>query len=392
MLDEEQLIDSAVDVSATRVVRYLASSEGRSIVDEFTLYAIQVEAWARADDGMLLDNGRSFYARDVGDMPSPEAIQHEVDMMVRQLVELRNAPTIDPYTGPAILAGQASGVLFHEAVGHRLEGERQRDEEEGRTFKGRVGKVVIPEFITVIDDPTRQSHNDKPLNGFYEFDDQGIEAQPALLVEKGVLRGFLKSRAPIEGSPHSNGHGRAQGPQQAMARMANTIVETSADKSVPYDELKKMLLAEVRKQGKPYGLIIKDITGGSTNTSGYGYQAFKGSPRLIYRVDPHTGVETLVRGAELVGTPLTSINKIVAASVETDVFNGYCGAESGYVPVSAVAPALLTTEIELQRTQQSSERPPILRAPWLGDKLSAPVGAASPARLRRAVPLSEGDK
>lgn len=365
MLRNEQLIDSALEITATRIVRYLITSEGTSIVDEFTLYSIQIEAYARADDGMLLDNGRSFYARDAKELPSLETIEAEVDQMVTELVALRNAPTIDPYTGPAILAAEASGVLFHEAVGHRLEGERQRDEEEGRTFKGRVGQVVIPKFLSVVDDPTRDRQNGLQLNGHYDYDDQGIPAQKAVLVKDGELRGFLKSRAPIEGSPKSNGHGRAQGARMAMARMANTIVTAAPDKSVPYEELKKMLLAEVNKQGKPFGLIIKDITGGSTNTSGYGYQAFKGSPRLIYKVDPKTGEETLVRGAELVGTPLTAINKIVAASQETGVFNGYCGAESGYVPVSTVAPALLTTELELQRTQQSTERPPILPAPWL---------------------------
>lgn len=368
MLDEEQLIDSSVDVGATRIVRFLTNSEGTSIVDEFTIYSIQIEAWARADDGMLLDNGRSFYARDVTELPTKAKIVKDVQEMVGELVALRNAPTIDPYTGPAILAAEASGVLFHEAVGHRLEGERQRDEEEGRTFKGRVGKVVIPEFITVVDDPTKATHEELQLNGHYSFDDQGVPAQRALLVENGVLRGFLKSRVPIEGALKSNGHGRAQGTKQAMARMANTIVVADAEKSVPYDELKKMLLEEVRRQKKPFGLIIRDITGGSTNTSGYGYQAFKGSPRLIYKVDPSTGAETLVRGAELVGTPLTSINKIVAASIETGVFNGYCGAESGYVPVSTVAPSLLTTELELQRTQKSNERPPILTAPWLSTK------------------------
>ena len=365
MLKAPQLIDSAIDVSASRIVRYLITSEGTSIVDEFTIYSIHVEAWARADDGMLLDNGRSFYARDADRLPDRATIESEVDQMVEELVALRNAPTIDPYTGPAILAPEASGVLFHEAVGHRLEGERQADEEEGRTFKGRIGQPVIPTFLTVIDDPTTPTHAEAQLNGHYAFDDQGVPSQRAVLIERGVLRGYLKSRTPVEGSDLSNGHGRAQGAQAAMARMANTIVTASADKSVSYDELKAMLLAEVRKQGKPFGLIIRDITGGSTNTSGYGYQAFKGSPRLIYRVDPQTGEETLVRGAELVGTPLTSINKIVAASTETGVFNGYCGAESGYVPVSTVAPALLTTELELQRTQQSKERPPILDAPWL---------------------------
>ncbi|MFW6058233.1 MAG: metallopeptidase TldD-related protein, partial [Persicimonas sp.] len=171
-------------------------------------------------------------------------------------------------------------------------------------------------------------------------------------------------RTPIEDSTESNGHGRAQGVNKPMARMGNLIVSADSKRSFPYEELKEKLLAEVKRQDKPFGLIIRDISGGSTNTSGYGYQAFKGGARMVYKVDPDTGEETLVRGVELVGTPLTAINKIVAASKETDVFNGYCGAESGYVPVSAIAPSLLTTEVELQRTQQSKERPPLLTAPW----------------------------
>ena len=364
MLKEPELLDSSVDVTATRTIRYLTTTEGTDIVDESTLYSVQISAWARADDGMMLENGRSFYARDVTELPDLAEIEAETAQMVEDLVALRNAPTIDPFTGPAILAPEASGVLFHEAIGHRLEGERQRDEEEGRTFHGRVGKRVLPRFLSVYDDPTMPVFEEEQLNGFYAYDDEGVIAQRAVLIEDGILRGFLKSRTPVEGSLKSNGHGRAQGIAKPMARMAVTTVEAAADHTVPYAELKKRLIAEVRRQKKPFGLIIRDITGGSTNTSGYGYQAFKGSPRLIYKVDPETGAETLVRGVELVGTPLTAINKIIAASDSRGVFNGYCGAESGYVPVSTIAPALLTTEIELQRTQQSNERPPILPPPW----------------------------
>ncbi len=364
MLDDDGLLDADMDVSARRTLTYFVNSEGSKVVQDRVIYSIQIEGWARAPDGMMLENSRSFYARTPDKLPDVATIQNEAQTMAHDLGELQKAPVMAPYTGPAILMPQASGVLFHEAVGHRLEGERQRDHEEGRTFKGQVGKQILPTFISVYDDPTRQTWNDKQLNGFYRYDDEGVAAQRVTLIKDGVLRHFLKSRTPIEGSLTSNGHGRAQGLQKPMARMGNLIVRAAADKTVPYAELKKRLLAEVRRQHKPYGLIVRDISGGSTNTSGYGYQAFKGSTRLVYRVDPKTGKETLVRGVELVGTPLTAINKIVAASKETDVFNGYCGAESGYVPVSAIAPALLTTEVELQRTEQSKERPPLLPAPW----------------------------
>ncbi|RAL20996.1 peptidase U62 [Lujinxingia litoralis] len=364
MREHTFLLDATMEVSGQRVVRYLVNSEGSEVVDEFRIYTIQAQAYTRADDGMLLENSRLFYARDIDQLPSWEHVEGAIGEMIAELRALRDAEVIDPYTGPAILGPEATGVLFHEAVGHRLEGERQRDEQEGRTFHGRVDQAVLPGFLSVYDDPNLDAYAGVQLNGHYLYDDEGVRAQRAQLIEEGVLRGFLMSRTPIEGVAHSNGHGRAQGVNVPRARMANLVVVASEAAQVSESELREMLLAEVRRQGKPYGLLIKDITGGSTNTLGYGYQAFKGVPRMIYRVDAETGEQQLVRGVELVGTPLSSINKIVAASSETGIFNGYCGAESGYVPVSTVAPSILTTEIELQRTQQSRERAPILGPPW----------------------------
>jgi TldD protein len=301
-----------------------------------------------------------------------------VGELATELRALREAPLIDPYTGPAILMEEAAGVFFHETIGHRLEGERQNDEKEGRTFKGQVGRRVLPEFLSVIDDPTVRTgggmqapaqgggpavaRTPVSLNGWYTFDDEGVSARKVTLIEHGVLRDYLKSRTPITGSLRSNGHGRAEGTADPMGRMANLFLRST--KKVPVSRLKEMLLEEVRRQGKPFGLIIRDITGGSTNTSNFGYQAFKGQPRLVYRVDAKTGAETLVRGVEMVGTPLTTVSRIVATSDTEGVFNGFCGAESGFVPVSTVAPAVLMSEIELQRTQKAAERPPLLPPPW----------------------------
>src|SRR5205814_6952350 len=177
-------------------------------------------------------------------------------------------------------------------------------------------------------------------------------------------------RAAVQGvPPQSNGHGRSAPGRDPVARMSNLIVESS--KAMPWPKLKEALIAEAKRQEKPFGLIIRDVTGGNTDTSGYAYQAFKGQPRLVYKVDAKTGEETLVRGVEIVGTPLTSINKIVATGSEMRVFNGYCGAESGFVPVSTVAPAILISEIELQRTRKDTGRPPVLPSPWANPPVTA---------------------
>jgi predicted Zn-dependent protease len=259
-------------------------------------------------------------------------------------------------------------------VGHRLEGERLEDDKDGQTYKGQIGQLVLPPFLTIVDDPTLAAVQGTALNGSYAFDEQGVRARRTVLVKDGRLETYLLSRKPVKPFARSNGHGRSQGARPPMARMANLVVESS--RRVPAAELKRMLMAEARRQGKRYGLVIRDIAGGNTNTASYGYQAFKGTPRLVYRVDAKTGAEELVRGVELVGTPLSSVNKVLATSDGMRVFNGYCGAESGYVPVSTVAPSTLVGELELQRVARANERSPILPSPWSEPAPVAPAPAA----------------
>jgi len=364
-----ELFDSQLRAGVDREEREMASTEGARLITERVIYGLHVQAWARAPDGMLLEDSRDFYGAGEAELPRGEKLSGKIDEMVAELLALRSAPVLDPYTGPALLAPEAAGVLFHEAVGHRLEGERQNDDKDGRTFKGRVGKPILPGFLTILDDPTLARFGGVSLNGLYKYDDQGVPAQRTVLVERGVLKTFLLSRAPVAGFSRSNGHGRSSPGRDPVARMANLIVQS--DRTLPPAKLKEALIAEARRQEKPFGLLIRDVTGGNTDTSGYAYQAFKGQPRLVYKVDANTGEETLVRGVEIVGTPLTSLGKITAAGDDPRVFDGYCGAESGFVPVSTVAPTVLITEIELQRTRKDSGRSPVLASPWATPPVTA---------------------
>lgn len=365
LLAHPGLFDSEARVQAEKTTRVFVSSEGSRIVTEQLQYVLRVRAFARAPDGMLLENSRDFYAENEASLPRGGVVDREISKLVEALVALQAAPLVDPFTGPALLSPEAAGVLFHEAIGHRLEGERQDDENEGRTFRGQIGNRVLPPFLSIVDDPTRAffevGGKPVPLNGFYRYDEQGVAAQPVTLVEDGVLRTYLMGRRPVKGFTRSNGHGRSAANRMPVARMANLIVLPKAP--VPEAELKQRLVEEARRQGKPYGLYVKDIKGGNTNTSSAGYQAFKGLTRLVYRVRASDGAEELVRGVELVGTPLSTINRIVAMGDKAGVFNGFCGAESGYVPVSTVAPAVLVGEFELQRTRKNLGRPPLLPAP-----------------------------
>jgi TldD protein len=368
-----EIFDNLVRMSARKETRYLATSEGTRLVTEDVLFSIHVSAVARAEDGMLLTHGRSYYGRTESDLPSGAALDAEVDRVMAEVLALRTAPVIDPFTGPALLSPEATGVLFHEAVGHRLEGERQDDEDGGRTFKGQVGRRIIPPFISIYDDPNLEEWGGVRLNGTYAYDDEGVRGQRANLVEAGVLEGYLLSRTPVKGvDARSNGHGRAQGNRSPIARMANLVVthadEVEEGRVLDMAALEEALLEEARRQGSEYALIIEDITGGDTNVSSWGYQAFRGVPTIVHRIHVETGERELVRGVEIVGTPLTVVNRIAAVSREKGVFNGFCGAESGYVPVSTVAPAALITEVELQRQRRDAERAPVLPPPWVADE------------------------
>jgi predicted Zn-dependent protease len=361
-LDFPTVFDSSVEASALRQTRYVVNTEGAAISTTDLYYQVYVTAVTRAEDGQLLQDTVTYYGRSPSDIPAPERIEKEARAMAARLVKMREAPVLEPATVPVLMSPEAAGVFFHETVGHRLEGQRQEDEEEGRTFKGHVGQKILPDFLDLYDDPTVKRSSGAALNGTYRVDDEGVSAMRATLVENGVLKGFLLSRRPVEGFPKSNGHGRGDGFQHPVGRMANLFVEGKSP--VPGARMRDMLLEEVRKQGKPYGLIIETIAGGATNTSSYGFQAFKGVPRVAWRVDAKTGETTLARGFEIVGTPLSSINKILATSDRYGVFNGYCGAESGSIPVSTVAPEMLFAEVELQRAEEGKERPPILPPPF----------------------------
>ena len=358
---DSHVFDSTVALSAQRRHRFFASSEGARLAFGRVIYAVQLSAMTRAKDGILLESSRAFYAGSRDRLPNQAALETEARDLAGDLKALAAAPMIDPYTGPAILAPEAAGVLFHEALGHRLEGERQKDSGDGQTFKGQIGQRILPAFLDVIDDPTIMASGDHDLNGHYLYDEEGVPAERVTLVEKGLLRSFLLSRTPVEGFSRSNGHGRAETGQKPQARMGTTIV--NARTTVSDQELRRMLIEEAKKQGKPYGLILRDVSGGQTSTETGGYQAFKGAPRMVFTVDVKTGEEKLVRGVEIVGTPLSALARIIAAGNTPKVFNGYCGAESGYVPVSTIAPALLLSEIELQRSSKERQRAPLLPRP-----------------------------
>jgi len=362
--DFPSLITSRVALAADRETSTFVNTEGTRLQYGRGFATLSFNARSKAGDGMDLGVGDGLYATEIAALPKDDAILKAIERAATLSAALPRAPVVEPYAGPAMLSGRAAAVLFHEIFGHRIEGHRQKDENQDQTFTKMIGKPVLPDFLSVVFDPTRRKAGDTWLNGSYLYDDEGVKAQPVTVVDKGVLKAFLMSRSPIRGFGQSNGHGRRQPGFEVVSRQSNLFVEST--QMVSEAQLRKTLLDEIRRQNKPYGLYFEQVTSGFTTTARQGVQAFKVIPVIVYRVYADGRADELVRGADIVGTPLASFSKIIATGGQMEVFNGYCGAESGSVPVAAVAPAVVVSELEIQMKPKSEDRPPFLAPPPAG--------------------------
>lgn len=362
-LDDPDINRSSVRLRLNTVRKYFVSTEGASLAHGRATVNLDLLGEVKAEDGMVLPLYKAYFAFSPEELPSQEQLLADARELVRKLTAIKRAPIVEAYAGPAILTAGSAGVFFHEIFGHRVEGERQKSEYDAQTFKKKMGQPVLPRELSVIFDPTVDRYRDLALNGSYLFDDQGVRGRRVEVVRRGILSDFLMSRTPIDKFPASNGHGRAQAGMQPVARQSNLIVETASP--LPMAELRRRLVSELRRQGKEYGYLFADVTGGFTMTGRFIPNAFNVTPTEVYRVFADGRPDEMVRGVDLVGTPLSVFSQIAAAGDRPEVFNGTCGAESGGVPVSAVSPALFVRQIEIQRKDKSQARPPLLPRPSL---------------------------
>ena len=366
--ESPQILNSIVTFSATGDNQYQVTSEGTRLQFGQVHYRLELFIQGKAPDGMDINRYYNFDWANPADAPDDKAVLAEGQVLRKELEALVAAPLVEPYAGPALLTGRATAVFFHEVFGHRAEGFRQKDINEGQTFARKVGEPILPKFLSIYDDPTERTLDKSKdiLIGYYPFDDEGTPSERVTLVDHGVLKNFEMSRQPLTGFPVSNGHGRRQIGAQPVSRQGNLIVQSSL--TVSNAELRKKLIEEIKRQGKPFGLLIDDIAGGFTFTGRGQPQAFQVQPLVVYKVYADGRPDELVRGVDIVGTPLVSLTKIVATGDTMETFNGYCGAESGSVPVSASAPAILITEMEVQKKETSTDKPPILPPPAHDEK------------------------
>ena len=362
IFNENKDIQDGVAYFSTSLSRKIfIDTEGREIAQNTVSLQLVLSADALADDGMFLPLQKSWMGFTMDELPSDEEVLAAAREMSQTLSALREAPVVESFTGPAILSPDASGVFFHEIFGHRVEGTRLKTENDAQTFKKKIGEQVLPKHLSVIFDPTMKYYRNIPLVGHYVFDEEGIRGQRVEVVKGGKLKNFLMGRTPIEGFPNSNGHGRAQVGAPPVSRQSNMLVEST--QRLSDEELMKRLRREAKAQKKEYAYYFKDVAGGYTTTSRYSPNSFNVSPLVVYKVYVDGRPNELVRGVDIVGTPLAMFSQIEACGENYMAFNGVCGAESGNVPVSCISPALFVKQIETQKRAKSQSQPPILSRP-----------------------------
>lgn len=329
-----------------RIVRTtIVNTEGTVVAQNRKSFVVTMQATAKADDGTDCTLNESFFAYSADKLPNKAEMEEKARDLANRVMALSKAPVADAYAGPAILSGKAAAVLFHEVLGHRLEA--TRSEFINNNLAGFQDKQMTSSSIQLYMDPTLKTYKGRDLDGFYLYDDEGVKAQRVQCIENGCLKQYLTSRTPAGEFNTSNGHARAEAGKNPSPRQSNLIVETTE----PYSEaeLREMLIAELKRQGKEYGYFFRNVDGGFTNRGSFrNTNLFNVNPTEVYKVFADGRKDQLVRGVTLIGTPLTVFTNIKAAGGESQVFSGYCGSVSGKVPVSGTSPYIYVSLIETQ--------------------------------------------
>jgi predicted Zn-dependent protease len=356
-----RLSGSWVEFDVSQETRIFVSTEGTVTVQNAQVFSLSANLHRLTKEGSRLEQEVVINVGSQTELPSMSEFKAMIRQKYEQLQRITRAKKIHAFSGPVLLYPGPAGLLFHEAVGHRLEGSRLLSAGEGQTFKDQCGKQIFKLPITVRDNPLVKEYRGSKCIGSYMYDDEGVKAQDTVLIEDGVLKGFLSTRAAIQKGRHtSNGHARTKENQRPISRMAVTIVE--GKNGQPLDKLKVKLLQEIKRQKKPFGMIVYETNGGETDTTRYDFQAFSGDISYATLIYPN-GKEVCVRGVNFVGTPLQSLSNIVAVGDSSEVDNGFCGAESGLIPITTIAPAVVVSNLELQSKNEELVTPNILKRP-----------------------------
>jgi hypothetical protein len=329
---------------------YLVNSEGTVTRSGKTTYSVQLSSSAQAADGMRLSRSPAFMVARPEELPTRDALMGEAKKMLETVVALRQAPIVEEeYRGPVLFGADAADDIVSSLIGQNLLGQKPQLGKPNRTtgaFATSYKTRVLPNFLSVVDDPTLKDFQGKSLVGSYAVDSEDVKAQAVNTIENGMLANYLVGRQPIRDFPTSNGHGRAA-PGAFPGPSLGVLLVKSSDAQAP-DELKKKVIQMVKEQGKEYGYRVETLGPGN-------------APRLLYRVYAKDGHEELVRGAVFNELDIRAIrNDLIAVGDDPLVSN-----RAGGAPTTIISPSLLFGELEVKRADTSKDKLPDYPAPPL---------------------------
>jgi TldD protein len=344
--------DAALNFAA--VNRYFVNSEGAVVRTGQNIYELRIAASTQAADGMRLDRSHAYSVTDMKELPSEETMLADTTKMFGTLRELRDAPIADEeYRGPVLFSADAASTVFSDLIGENILGLRPDLGQPARTkgaFAASYKSRVLPDFLSVVDDPTLASVDGRSLMGKYDVDDEGVKAVPVSVIENGKLVNYLMGREPIRDFPASNGHGRARGPQNYPGPSLGNMIVKSSETSSP-EELRKKLIELCQQRDLPYGYYVETL--GPQRT-----------PRLLYKVWVKDGHEELVRGAVFGDLDTRTLRTdLIAAGNDVYVDN-----QPLNIPHSVVNPSILFDELEVKRANGNQEKLPEYPAPTAASK------------------------
>lgn len=345
---ENSRLTKGMGILECNVVRqYFVNSEGTVVVQNRKSYRLVFEASAKASDGVECPLVIDFFTYDLNELPKKDSLLVVVRDLTKRVCNLADAPLTTADAGPILFSGEAAGVFFHEMLGHRLEGRRMESSNYNEVSK-LIGTQILPKEFQVYDDPQVKYFGKQSLNGFYQYDEEGVRGERVACIKDGVLKQWLMSRMQTKEFVGSNGHGRAAKGMDPSPRQSNLFITTLH----PYSEkqLREMLLQAAKKQGKAYGLYVRSVRKGQTylGSSGNRNNALFVQPQEVYRVYVDGRPDELIRGVSVIGTPLSVLTQVQAAGGTEGVYTGFCGAESGFIPLSTISPMVLVTQMETQ--------------------------------------------
>jgi TldD protein len=325
------------------VNEYLVNSEGTVTRNGKTTYSVQLNSSAQAADGMRLGRSPAYMVARQEELPTHDALLSDAKKMLETVVALRQAPIVEEeYRGPVLFAADAADDVVASLIGQNVLGRKPQLGKPNRTtgaFATSYRSRVLPNFLTLIDDPGMKDFQGKSLVGNYVVDSEGVKAQAVNVIENGMLTNYLVGRQPLRDIPASNGHGRAA-PGSFPGPSLGVLLMKSSEAQAP-DALKQKVIQMVKDQDKPYGYRVDTLGPGN-------------APRLLYRVYASDGHEELVRGAVFNELDIRAVrNDLIAVGNDPLVSN-----RSGGAPTTIICPSLLFGELEVKRADTSKDKLP----------------------------------